>query len=281
MKKTLLAALAIAGFAVASNAQAQSTYTTGNSFLFFRSTAGSGASNSLLINLGSIGVAGNDYNGTRYFSSINLDLSASDSIVSQTYGTNWWNNQNLRWGVIGSVQDNNANTDTFSYRLSGTIAPLSLSMEGRVALANQIDNASVYAFSMPISTTGLINGTYRYGVTANGYVLIETSVDGVAQDSYINYNEGMDIAAFDRGGFGGVMSTLSKDITLVSSQNLYAANNTVDRVAGEVTSAGSPVQFGTVSVANGVVSVVPEPATYALFGFGALLLIVAYRRANA
>jgi hypothetical protein len=33
--------------------------------------------------------------------------------------------------------------------------------------------------------------------------------------------------------------------------------------------------------ANGQVSVVPEPSTYALVGFGVLLLIVAYRRANA
>lgn len=37
----------------------------------------------------------------------------------------------------------------------------------------------------------------------------------------------------------------------------------------------------TFTVSGGTLQAVPEPATYALFGLGALLLIVAYRRANA
>jgi hypothetical protein len=37
----------------------------------------------------------------------------------------------------------------------------------------------------------------------------------------------------------------------------------------------------TFSVQGGTLQSVPEPSTYALFGFAALLLIVAYRRANA
>jgi len=295
MKKTLLTAIAIAGFVVATSAQAQTNYNTGDSLLFFRSTLGTGATNSLLINLGSIGKSGTDYNGSSFFSSINLDLSGSNSIVSQTFGLNWWNNQNLRWGVIGSAQDNGVNTDTFSYRLSGITTPPNLGEEGRVGLANAVDNAAIYAFGMPVSTTGLINNTYRYGVTANGYRQTQPSVEvvtepepgvfvtnQVAQDSYITYDEGTDIAAYDKGGFGGILNgAVSKDITIETVLNLYAANNTVDRAAGVITSEGAPVQFGTISVSNGVVTAVPEPSTYALFGFGALLLIVAYRRVNA
>jgi hypothetical protein len=295
MKKTLLAALAVAGIAASTGAQAQSTYTTGDSVLFFRSTAGTGAGSSLLINLGAIGTRGTDYNGTANFASINIDLSAGSSIVSQTFGTNWWNNANLRWGVIGSPWDNNANTDTFSYRLSAVASPVNLGIDQRVGLANDVDQATTLAFSQPSSTKGLINGTYAYGISANGYVLNSPTVevvtdngDGtfttnqVAQDNFIAYNEGADIAAYDKGGFGGILNgPVSKDITLVTTQNLYAANNTLDRASGDFTSVGEPAQFGTVSVANGVVSVVPEPSTYALIGFGALLLIVAYRRANS
>lgn len=295
MKKTLLAILAIAGFTAFSGVQAQSSYNTGDSFLFFRSTAGTGAGSSLLINLGPIGLPGSDYNGTANFSSINLDLSASSSIVSQTYGANWWNNANLRWGVIGSPWDDNSNTDTFSYRLSATATPVNLGIEQRLALANDVDQATTLAFRQPSSTKGTINGTYAYGISANGYVLnsptVEVVVDNgdgtfttnqVAQDSFIAYNEGADIAAYDKGGFGGVLNgPVSKDITLVTTQNLYAANNTLDRASSEFTSVGAPVLIGTVSVAGGVVSVVPEPSTYAFLGFGALLLIVAYRRANS
>jgi hypothetical protein len=36
--------------------------------------------------------------------------------------------------------------------------------------------------------------------------------------------------------------------------------------------------FGVISQSGGVITVVPEPSTYALFGIGALLLIIAYRR---
>jgi hypothetical protein len=301
MKKTLLAALAIAGFAAATSAQAQTNYNTGDTLLFFRSTLNTnnniGAGNSLLINLGSIGASGTDYNGTKFFSAINLDLSGNDSIVSQTFGTNWWNNANLRWGVIGSAQDNGLNTNTFSYRLSGITTPPNLNMESRVGLANAIDNAAIYAFGMPVSTTGLINNTYRYGVTENGYMLNQPTVDvvtetfvgsgvyvtnAIAQDDFVTYGEGQDIAAYDKSSFGGILDgPVSKDITLNTTLDLYAANNTVDRAANEITSAGAPVQFGTLRVSNGVVTAVPEPSTYALFGFAALILIVAYRRANA
>jgi len=299
MKKTLLAALAIAGFAVATSAQAQSNYNTGDSILFFRSTLNttnySGAASSLLINLGSIGVAGSDYNGTRNFNSININLSGNDSIVSQTYGTNWWNNPNLRWGVIGSAWDN-GNTDPFSYRIASVASPLNISMTERMALAADVDNARL-GFTRGDASTGLINSTYRYSVVPNGYVLNTPSVEvvtetspgvfttnQVAQDNFIEYGDGTGIAAYDKSGFNGVFGgAISKEITTVTAMNLYAANNTLDEAATETggIAGGSPVQFGTISVSGGVVSAVPEPSTYALFGFAALILIVAYRRANA
>jgi hypothetical protein len=39
--------------------------------------------------------------------------------------------------------------------------------------------------------------------------------------------------------------------------------------------------IGMVTQSGGVITVVPEPGTYALFGIGALILIVAYRRKTA
>jgi hypothetical protein len=36
--------------------------------------------------------------------------------------------------------------------------------------------------------------------------------------------------------------------------------------------------FGNITQLNGVITVVPEPSTYALLGLGSLLLIMAYRR---
>jgi hypothetical protein len=289
MKKILLASLAIAGIAASTGAQAQSTYTSGDALLFFRAIDGTGSNNSLLINLGSIGVAGNDSNGTRPFNSINIDLSAANSIVSQTYGTNWWGSTNIRWGVIGSVMDNGVNSNAYSYRLAGTTTPPNLIAESRIAIGNNIDNVTIAGFNTNNATVGLINGSYLYGKTVNGYAMtyVEEVIDAgggnyttnMVPTGRISYGVADDIAAYDLGGFGGVLATISKDISITSTMNLYTANNDINRGTGDFT-LGEPRQFGTVSVANGVVSVVPEPATYALFGFGALLLILAFRRKN-
>jgi hypothetical protein len=66
----------------------------------------------------------------------------------------------------------------------------------------------------------------------------------------------------------------------VYNQTLEAGVLTdLDFYSTDATSATKLTQY-TIS-SSGVVSAVPEPSTYALFGFGALLLIVAYRRANA
>jgi hypothetical protein len=290
MKKTIIATLVTAGLALTSGAKAQSSYNAGDSLLYFRSTAGTGSGKSLVINLGSIGVAGTDYNGTRNFTSFNLDLSAADSIASLTYGTNWWNNINLRWGVVGATPYTASNTNPLSYTISGVNTPINLSQDARYSLAVDVINFTGYSFFSPVSTTNRIGGTRLYGVSDNGwtgvpYEQVTEDANGnfttnvIANDASIIYSEGTDIAAYDKGGFGDIMSTPSKEISIVTSMNLYAANNTIDRSTEEITN-GAPVEIGTISVSNGVISVVPEPSTYALIGLGALLLILAFRRAN-
>jgi hypothetical protein len=77
-------------------------------------------------------------------------------------------------------------------------------------------------------------------------------------------------------------STWAFNIAKTADFDVY--NNTLEAgVATDLefysTSASAATRLTQFDISSsGVISVVPEPSTYALFGFGALLLIVAYRR---
>jgi len=245
MKKTLLAALAFAGFAAMNNASAQSAYVDGDALLVFRASGGTGASKNIQIDLGNF--------SSKSFSSINLDLSSASSILGLTYGSGWYSRNDISWGFIG------ANSADFSATLgikSGYSAP-AISLGDLNTVQMGVDNIRL-AGAMGNAGQGTVNG-YAYSI-------------------YDTSNSGSFTAA-DDGGFGTVFSgTITAGINQYSTLDLYQYGTDLDAFVSL-----SPVMTGSASIASGVISVqaVPEPSTYALFGFGALILIVAYRRANA
>jgi hypothetical protein len=245
MKKTLLAALAIAGFAAVNSASAQSGYVEGDSLLVFRASGGTGASKNVQIDLGNLGTNG--------FSTINLDLSSSSSILGLTYGSSWYTRNDLSWGLIGG--NGNDYTGTLGIK-HGFSAPL-ISLGDLVTVQSGVANA-VLAGAMGNAGQGTVSGL-RYSIYDTG-------------------NTGSFTAA-DDGGFGTTFSgTITGGINQYSSLDIYYYGTDLDNYASY-----APVQTGTASIASGVITVesIPEPSTYALLGFGALLLVVAYRRANS
>jgi hypothetical protein len=245
MKKTLLAALAIAGFAAVNSASAQSAYVDGDTLLVFRASGGTGASKNVQIDLGNF--------SSNNFSTINLDLSSASSILGLTYGSGWYSRNDLSWGFIG------AKSSDFSVTLgikSGFSAP-SISLGDLGTVQAGLDNVRI-AGAMGNAGQGTVEG-YAYSI-------------------YDTSNGGSFTAA-DDGGFGTVFSgTITGGINQYSNLDLYQYGTDLDAFVSL-----SPVKTGSASIASGVITVqsVPEPSTFALIGFGALLLIVAYRRANA
>jgi len=265
MKKTLLAALAIAGFAVISSAQAQSSIGSGSALLYFNKIADkpdSGTvnlSNSLVVNLGDL---------SSNFSSFNLSLNTA---LVAAYGSGWATDDTIKWAVFGGFNSAAPTPYAYGFMYSRPQSSL-LDLVSVYNLSNKTDAFYAEA-TAPIYTTGSIASSL--GVN-HATVVIENgtlSSDGAVSNGAGPY-------AMDNGfdAFNGTLATFQYQ---TNSQNIYF--NGLMNAQGDFGDQPA-IQTGTISLgSDGTLSVnsVPEPSTYALIGFGALLLIVAYRRANA
>lgn len=244
MKKTLLAALAIAGFAVISNAGAQTGFTTGDTFLGVYGVNGA-SSSSYVVDLGNL------QNG---FTSFTLNMSSVPA-------ASWYSNANYSIGIIGS-DDNTYNA-----------------VVGLSAAAFNNYNTTI------IGGMASINSAYDNIAVASGYGNVTTSSikdnNNVTHYTYLypNANSGSFQSA-DLNGYGILSGPLAAPVTADGASGslyLYSYNNNLGQ-------ADPAVKIGTYSMDNstGVLTInsVPEPSTYALLGFGALLLIIAYRRTS-
>jgi hypothetical protein len=257
MKKTLLTAISLMGFAAMTNisaAQLTSINTYNQGDLLIGITAnGAAGSTDLLVNLGSSLTA---LNGG-YF-----DIS---SALTSTYGANWatlsGTNQ-LKWGVVSASYDADADTYTSfasaAYNQGATVFGEEFHYNAFGAFANTVDLVS----------TGFVSGT-KFGGASRIAASFEGSWTKVGSD---NGNAGVDTFSF----FSAPVSSLYS-INAGNGENWLDIYSTVNGGGMSTYSFVNTIALES----NGQVTVVPEPSTYALLGFGALLLLIAYRRSNA
>jgi hypothetical protein len=247
MKKTLLtAAIALCGLAAFTSANAQSSYTTGDSLLAFRATGGAGQSLNVQIDVGNL---------SNLAGAFSFDLTAANSILSTTYGTNWASRNDLYWTIIGS-DDNTA-----QLTLASATLPDPISLSGLATINGNVDGMATAA-----SAGGATQGTIQDNLGASyAYSIYGTGFSG-------SFSQ-LDTPPNTFGYFASSVGTLD------ATKGIYLLNADLN--------SGVPLpttNVGTVSIANGVVTIaaVPEPSTYVLFGLGALVLgITLRRRANA
>ncbi len=244
MKKTILAALAIAGFVAINNASAQQiSYTPGDTLMMFRATAGTGADKNLYINLGNL--------SSSSFTSFNLDFSSGGALAT-AFGSDW-NRNTVLWGVIGG--DNAVPNLTYGSSLA---AQTDLTADNLWTITTAVDQA-FYAGIGALATVGTI--TDNNG-TSHGFSIFSSAASGSPSSQ-------------DERGFS--FFDIGTIINPDSSKHLYSyrVNDNYDVLP--------PVTTGTVAISGTTISLqaAPEPSTYALLGVGALLLIVSYRRAKA
>jgi hypothetical protein len=182
------------------------------------------------------------------FSSIN----AGADLVS-TFGSGWYALSDLNWGAFG--------IPTSKTQLWGTVA------SGNDALT-------------AISKGLLANPLAKYnGMGANYNNDLNFNNQGLTVGVYMNIGSGTDVGTATWTGnnpsttpFGAYSVSIENIVT--GKLDLYQIPN-----SGSATAIFSQAGGNALNVnSSGVISVVPEPSTYALCGVGALLLLVAYRR---
>jgi hypothetical protein len=254
MKKTILAAIIALSGTIANNASAAPLYSSntpigyelGNIFLGFRASGGTGVGNSFLLNLGNYGT----------FPILNagaapVDLFDVGSELTTVFGADWKTRSQVTWGIFGMDP---SRLPVYSSTADNRAAAPATKSSGQLGGA-----ASAYAGMGANYNTSILNGASIEGSTG---VLGDGVVTGTGASTWWkNINDAADFGIYNT----SLEASVAGDLEFYSTSASKATRLT---------------QF-TIS-SGGMISVVPEPSTYALFGFGALLLIVAYRRkANA
>jgi hypothetical protein len=240
MKKILLTtAIALVGVAAFTTAKATPiSYTDGDIFLAFESTS---LNLDYLVDLGSGSTFASALSGGS-FSSINL----SADLVS-VFGTGWSTNSaaNVQWGLFGLP------TDKSIIYASVPSGNASLVEKGVGALATTSTHFQTLA-------TGYGNDISNHqGLT-------------VGVEQFVNTSPDTGFATFT----GNLVTAPYFSVYNVSLVNGVAGNLDIYGTTGSTSALE-----GTLSLSSsGLVSAVPEPSTYVLFGLGALVLILARRR---
>jgi hypothetical protein len=259
MKNTLAAILILASSVAASAAVA----TPGNLVLGFRAEVGStGDLKNVVIDLGAASDIITDTRNT-------YDLSGVGSILSTTYGANWFNRTDLYYGVISyNAYEINNGDDYYqsfaSTRLnnSGAVAPDAISVYTAQPVFQQ------FAANTPETalSSGSINGITRGGGSITSDYLVLDSADSASW------------SVLSAGGWGGIFTE--------SQDNLVSSFTSFQNGLGIYTAAGGLFDFqqsitGAVYIDAGTLVVVPEPSTYMLFGLSVVVLFFAVRRRKA
>jgi len=254
VKKTLLVLLAAAG--VTSGAFAQDfTYDKGDVLVGFRFTdpdrnaSGlvAGSSPAYIVNLGNIDTVANY---TPAWAGINLS-----GDLATVFGNDWATT--TTWGMLSIPLDKK------SWSASSAVA------NGAASIVSK----SVAFLGTPTSQLGNIGTAFNSLAIETGDAAtpgkLSQGIWGTTDD--IAWSTSVEANLFAVGDFEAATS---------SDLDLYTAYGTTFGTTGNPLR-GTTADVNTFSVQSGTLQSVPEPSTYALFGFAALILIVAYRRANA
>jgi hypothetical protein len=262
MKKQLLVAL-MASTAIVSTVKAQSI-DPNHGLLFFRSDS---VTKNVVIDIGSIPTLG----------AFTFDNTGLNTILNTTYGANWYSKADIRWGIVAS--DFTTTSSVFDPTIDngdGTFGDYTIS----------IDHSGTGAFTRTGSENRTLNAQQGFDLGNMVMNLGNTAVAQAAVAATVGYSTATGGGSFNYYVYDNsdLWSASSLDASGFRFFLQAIGNNSASNTLYTYNTDSNPVSTGlalTVNNADGTVSVVPEPSTYALMGFGALLLIIAYRRKSA
>ncbi len=266
IKKTILA-LALSAVAI-TGAKAFPSYNDGDVFMGIRNKTGS---LTYVMDLGSLDQFINAANGGSPIS-FNTVLGftgaqlASD--LTAQVGANWYNNANVTIGLFGGFQAGSSSSSISNMPDNALI----IGSPVRTAIGNLNDQTSSTLTGYAAGIGANINGANSLNV---GVAWVSQNAGAGAWDTYQYGGTPNSANAQGSSAYGIYPGTLETQI----GNTLYV-NSVFDSGAGQ-NNGYTGANIGTLSVSSGGAvefTAAPEPSTYALAAFGALLLVIAYRR---
>lgn len=225
--------------------------------LGFRASAGNGIGTNVVIDLG-------NYESLKSYGvglpALTFDFKSSTSVLSLAYGTNWYTRSDIFWGVVG-VDYNKLET-----YIGGVTTPVSL-----IDISSVIDN---YGALIPAITSG--NCTQTNVIAGNALSFNATIAASGNGSSWTKVISGVNGEGAFNNTFSGTLDYSITSRTNINVNHVWTDFDYVNNVGGSV--AYTPYLAGKVSIANGIISVVPEPSTYALFATAGLVAFIYLRR---
>ena len=243
MKKHLLALLIAAGAISTASTQAQvANANPGDVILAFENAS---INKEYLVDLG----AGSNLAN---FQSINVGTD-----LATVFGSNWYNDQNLQFGLFGI---NTAKSAVWASTASGNNA-FPIKSAGALSTTSTHFTAIIGNFNADLANgQGLTTGVLMNigSGSDKGYsTFFGNNPTATAGSAFAVYNQSL------MTGINGTLDVFQTGNSAGSSVALFSS------------AAGSALQIDATG------QVIPEPTTYALMGLGALFLVIAYRRKTA
>jgi hypothetical protein len=253
MKKLLLVLALVAGV---SSSRAD-TYNIGeaNSFYVGFYAHEDVSSDSVIFNLG---------RSADVFAGISLNQPELGTVLSSTFGSDWYTNPSVYMGAFGYNGIKSATGNLFVGLESGQPL-LQNSMESTTLTRG--DN-NTYKDGI-----GAVMASHTSGASVRGYVTGSTGhlhQFSIMDNSETSFNGMSDV------GWNIFSTAVYAQVTSLLSVQEFAYNG-----SGFATVSSGPSTTVQIQTSGGSVSVVPEPSTYALMGIAMLFLVVAYRRKTA
>ena len=262
----------LAAGALSVSVQASLTTSSPDLLLGFYSSSGAGVGKQVIFDLGSDipnGQGQASYLSGSFANRYSIDQSAAGSVLSTAFGSTWWTTPGLTWGLLGS--DDNTYDAWISSKV-GTVQPgdgsgnaVQLGPDSLASVNGSYDNAIAGANTSPNYGTVSLTGTNAIGssIISYGYFSSGAGLSG---------NYWQNLTAVQGTWFNSV------DVNTAVSNNLTVSYYNFDKALND--GVVSPQVIGGISITNGVITVVPEPSTYALMTLGLIAVIVVARRSR-
>ena len=258
--RTILLPVLTAALAAGGAGAATVAYNTGDLLVGFRDSSGS-VTRSVVVNLGSAAGFRDDTLGFTNTHPVTVALGDLATDLVATFGSNWYTNTNIKWGIVGSpsnAADVNGDSATTVY------ASKAESIPGHVTTAWSLsDTSRGIASSLMVGLQASTNGFNTYTASDNNSrIAVENNSDSASWASYqkggANSNATTAFKVFNP----GIEGSLAKPLDLFRMQN-----------------AGTGGYIATFSIgSNGSISVIPEPTAPLLGLIGTTLAAVRRRR---